>query len=216
MGNVTHSKKWTREEIDLLKTNYPTLAPSELYKLFPQRSPGAIDTRASLLGLKKAPNFWGFDQAIISKLTEAQKAYLAGFFDGEGCIHIGTYPPGVYSASTISPFHQLSIMLGNTNKLILEHICSLLSAGNIQRVEGKNSRTRPYYQWRIHGRKALEFLELIKPYLILKKKEAALAIEFQSGKRNHLGGHKALSPEIIQKRTDLAERLKILKGRIRD
>lgn len=216
MGNVTRSKKWTQEECDLLKENYPTLAPHELYKLFPQRSPGAIDTRASLLGLRKAPNLWGFDQAIISKLTETQKAYLAGFFDGEGCIHIGTYPPGIYSASTISPFHQLSVTLGNTNRTILEHICTLLSAGNIQSSKGKNSKTRMYYQWRIYGTKAMEFLELLKPYFILKKEEAVLAIEFQSGKRNPPGGHKPLSPEIIQKRTELAERLKLLKGRIRD
>ena len=214
MGNVTRRGKWTPEECDLLKENYPTAAPDDIYKLFPQRNPGAVDTRASLLGLKKAPNYRGFGEAIINSLTEAQKAYLAGFFDGEGCIHIARYSIDTKRRGK-SPFFQLSLILGNTDKTILEHIRSIFGAGNIQCTKGKNDKTRSYYQWRIHGRKALEFLELLKPYLILKKEEAALAIEFQSGKLNTMRGPKPLTPDIIQARTELAERLKLLKGRIR-
>jgi len=48
---------WDDEEDDLLKKVYPHLSPSELQKLFPDRTPDAVDMRASLLDVKKTPEY---------------------------------------------------------------------------------------------------------------------------------------------------------------
>jgi len=48
---------WNDEEDALLKKVYPHLCPSELQKLFADRTPDAIDMRASLFGVKKTEEY---------------------------------------------------------------------------------------------------------------------------------------------------------------
>lgn len=67
---------WEDEEDALLKKVYPHLGPSELQKLFPNRTPDAVDMRAYLLCVKKTPEY------ISSKNSaNPSKVGLANFAD---------------------------------------------------------------------------------------------------------------------------------------
>lgn len=67
---------WTDEDDALLKRVYPHLSPKELQKLFPGRSPGAINMRADRFDIKKTEEY-------VSALNSANSSKLgiANFAD---------------------------------------------------------------------------------------------------------------------------------------
>lgn len=107
-------------------------------------------------------------------------AYMAGFFDGEGCISI---------CCSSGRWRELSLkcQVGQCNRWILE-LYKFRFSGSIRLQRSKNPQHHDYWMWHISSGGAAEFLKVIKPYLYLKKAEAEIGIEFQSHKRacNHL------------------------------
>jgi len=149
---------------------------------------------------------YGFSKDITKNLTEPEKAYFAGLFDGEGCIHIARIKRN-YGAFY---YFQLHLIFSNTNKQVMDYLTSKFGGNLIIRKPYKK-RQRSYYMWRIYSQKAKELLEIILPYLIIKKEEALLAIKFQSTLNYE---PKKLSLETIIERDEIAEKVKQLKGRI--
>lgn len=49
---MTRERNWTYKELDILRLNYSTMSDEELGKKL-KRTPGAVQTRAAMLGLKK-------------------------------------------------------------------------------------------------------------------------------------------------------------------
>lgn len=88
-------------------------------------------------------------------------AYVAGFFDGEGCIQIPCNERGNYS---------LRINVCQKSEAVLQYIRSRLGG------EISDGRGVKILYW--HGFNALPVLELILPWLVVKKSQAELAIEF--------------------------------------
>jgi len=83
--------------------------------------------------------------------------YIAGIFDGEGNI-----------ACPKKNIYQINI--GNTDKEMLEFIRLELESGTIQKMKKYSSRHKQAYRWRLSSRREiLEFLFLIRPYLITKR-----------------------------------------------
>ena len=113
-------------------------------------------------------------------LTELQKAYLAGFFDGDGCVSIVKSHKPPYGH-----YHQLAVMFSQSSKPFLEHWQQITGVGKIYEQRGKSNiaHTRPHYIWRIPSNSGAELLAEIAPYLIIKRRQAALAAEFQATKR---------------------------------
>jgi len=109
----------------------------------------------------------------MNRFKNEDLAWVAGFFDGEGSVAIG-HPrpierPGWFSlqvrVSQIAkePLTVLSAMFGGT-------------VGVKDNSGGYG--TRQIYQWSLTSTRAGEFLEAILPYLIVKKADALLALEF--------------------------------------
>ena len=90
--------------------------------------------------------------------------YLAGFFDGEGCIHI----------ATVKSRCSLRAQVGN-NRVDVLNIFKDIFGGTIHAPKGYN-----FSEWRITGTGVEGFLEAMLPYLILKKEEAELGLEYRS------------------------------------
>jgi hypothetical protein len=106
--------------------------------------------------------------------TPSDVGYAAGFFDGEGSINIKNparktgYRLVVAAAQTaIEPLEWLKERWG----------------GSV-RIRRKRSRRRPAWEWSATSSLALRFLEHVYPLLIVKKDQAAIAIDFQSRKGN--------------------------------
>ncbi len=118
----------------------------------------------------------------MSDCSELDLAYLAGFFDGEGCIHMHTRSNGL---------DTLTIMLSNTCRESLNFMESLSSSGSISHVNRKSAKPQhsPVYMLQIHGDSAKKVLEAMLPYLKIKQKQANLAIAFQEVAGKSHGNH---------------------------
>lgn len=110
-------------------------------------------------------------------------AYLAGLFDGEGCINI-------YRIQTIKGFEkrkyprfELSATLYNTHKATIDYFHNLVG-GYCKTYNRHNIKWKLGYGVKLSSNQALVFIELIQPYLKIKAKQAEIAIEFQTRKLN--------------------------------
>lgn len=105
-------------------------------------------------------------------MGKTEIAYMAGFFDGEGSIHIDSCP--------MKRPRRLIVQLGQANEWVLK-IFQFQFGGKIYEHHDKRQR-RQLWQWRLNSQQALDFLLIISPYLKLKKAEAEIAIKFQQAK----------------------------------
>jgi len=112
-------------------------------------------------------------------------SYIAGYFDGEGCIFISTrttsYKEQIYKS------YYLACKVGSTNLMSLKFIESIFggsTAVHKWRLEHYPNR-RKFWAWTVYSEQAINFLKAIYPYLILKKAEAELAFKFQNSKTSH-------------------------------
>lgn len=101
---------------------------------------------------------------------ETDLAYLAGIFDGEGCIHL---TPDHHRKSTRN---RVMLTISNTDRELMDW---LLGFGGSLASDGKDPRRSVQYRWRIAARSdVIDFLESILPYLRVKKSKAEIAIGF--------------------------------------
>lgn len=116
--------------------------------------------------------------------------YAAGFFDGEGSICIER--PGKNHG------HRLKLFV--TQKLIRAPLdfCFERWGGRVH-----ESKARPgVFTWQIEQAAALPFLKAIEPFLLVKREQARIAIDFQIKK--HIGERR--SNELVA-REDAARRM---------
>lgn len=100
---------------------------------------------------------------------EWQLAYLAGLFDGEGCITRANGRP--------------IIQIGMTDGPVISWLGSI---GGTVRVEQPPGNRKPLYRWRVLAANEVEdFLRAIYPYLRVKRAAAEDAIVEIEGPRLH-------------------------------
>lgn len=100
--------------------------------------------------------------------------YLAGLFDGEGCIQIR-------KDKTNGPFPSYCVIaqITMTNERVI-HAVKESCDGRYHKITWQcRNNNRPAYMWNLHAQKAADFLTALLPFLIVKKEEAAYAIAFQ-------------------------------------
>ena len=112
-------------------------------------------------------------------MSETEKAWLAGFVDGEGTISLNkrervySHVYNLSSRISLVPKFQIS----NTDKKILLDIQRTLGFGSVTIVRRKRPNVRTGWIFSSQTRNdILYILELIYPYLKLKKKHAELLI----------------------------------------
>ena len=75
-----------------------------------------------------------------------------------------------------------------------------------------NPAHRPLHSWHVSSRGALDFLRRVLPYLVVKRAEAELGIEFQEGIVTAIGGNRLRIPaDEIARRHRLMRRITELK-----
>lgn len=101
---------------------------------------------------------------------QLSRQYIAGFFDGEGCIRI--------SSNCKDRGFGIHVFITNTYKPILDKIQSQYG-GSVTLRDKATLKHRTCYQWRISNkREALVFLNDMESTLIEKRDQALLGIEF--------------------------------------
>ena len=106
-------------------------------------------------------------------ISDIELAYIAGFFDGEGCIH--------YSFKkhwTDRPPNSLVWMqVSNTDQQVIDYLKGKFG-GFIFRQDNRDGR-RVLYNWKITGRQTFVILRLLLPYLRTKHDKAQLILQHE-------------------------------------
>jgi hypothetical protein len=115
----------------------------------------------------------GSDKELSSKLSDTDKAYLAGLFDGEGCIN-ATFGTKKWitkkEKEKIYLFPRIQFVISSKENLLLELVKKTVGFGE---VYGKKM-----YDYRITERKQiLNMLDALIPFVKLKKKGLQLSKE---------------------------------------
>ncbi|GAI69533.1 unnamed protein product [marine sediment metagenome] len=104
--------------------------------------------------------------------NELEIAYIAGLFDGEGCVAVDRrYLPH-------NPGLTIEAKIGITTPAPL-YLCQRIFGGKVQ-VETRHKGWHDCYRWRIFAKRAEVFFRVVEPYLIIKKDQANLAITLSS------------------------------------
>jgi len=103
-------------------------------------------------------------------MRKTDLAYVAGLIDGEGCIGAQLHKSKDCS--------MIFIKVGMADRECVEFL-QFLFGGKIYQEKIKRKNT--IYVWALYGMKAWEILKEIKPYLILKRSRAEIAIRIFEG-----------------------------------
>ena len=142
-------------------------------------------------------------------MTELDMAWVAGIFDGEGCI-------AIYLLKSQSGQHFMRASVQMSHRPTLERIASIVG-GAVYASKLKKSSPAYYktmYGWQLDGRDAGQFLEKIRPYVTTKAHEIDIALEALEnwGFMSPSEKHKGLSQEVIETREHYRLQLKEAKA----
>lgn len=98
-------------------------------------------------------------------------SYIAGLFDGEGCISQHVNRSGVPERYK-KPRNVLQVSITNTYLPVLETIKAFFGFGCIHKLTRKAEHHKQCYSWTVTGKRARMLLGAIAPYLIIKKEKA--------------------------------------------
>ena len=110
-------------------------------------------------------------------ITPIQRAYLAGFLDGDGSIYVRLKPNKTYKYGfQVSPC--IVLFQSKKEEKSFKQICSLIDFGYLR------ERKDGILEYTINKQDdIINFLALIKPYLILKRQHAKLMIKILQAKK---------------------------------
>jgi len=113
----------------------------------------------------------------MKSLSSTQKAYLAGFLDGDGSIYVRAKPNETYRYGfQIAPYIVLFQSKKDEDKF--KKVCNLIDLGYIR------DRKDGILEYTIGKEEAIRsFLKMVTPYLILKKEQAKLILEILDTKK---------------------------------
>jgi hypothetical protein len=113
----------------------------------------------------------------LSLLTDVEKAYLAGFIDGEGCIGIRNGGPNCRNG-------RIKLHITNTNETILRYFKDLVGFGSFYQAvsEGRYGNHKAAFVYEVCANQCVCVLKEILPFLKIKKEQALLALEFADTK----------------------------------
>jgi len=146
----------------------------------------------------------------MKKISNIDLARIAAFIDGEGYVGVSKMRDNRYP----SPRHTLIVSVANTDMRLMDYLSQFSGAVHPLVKPPKEKNWKQAYLWKNEQREAVMLLKLVSEYLLLKKKQAELGIEFYEicfGEYEHMGG--LLSSAILNRRESYYNRLKELNKR---
>ena len=140
--------------------------------------------------------------------SEDVKRYLASLFSGDGSVNIKKHGNSA----------QVRVSLGFTYMPILSKISNILNVGNVNHIKKAEYKIKNFHKqhwkWELNSNDAVQFLEMIFPYLPEKGEQAKQAIEFQKWKNKNLKGTRLTTKDQIMYCEKVIEEDKKLKEQI--
>ena len=141
---------------------------------------------------------------LKDKLTEAEKAYLAGIFDGEGCV-------GYYKrkGSRTKYSYVSVVMVTQSDARLMTWLRDKIVFGTIYSRPGKK---HVEFHWETNKKAHVcEFLETIRPYLILKGEQVDILLNHFQQEGLHPKHKGTVTPEVVADREKVYQELRSLK-----
>jgi hypothetical protein len=129
------------------------------------------------------------------EVAETRLAYYAGLFDGEGNVDL--------SKNSVGSSHRVRSQVSQKPKQLLE-MCKSDFGGSLY-----HNKANGGWLWVLHANQAIRFFNAILPYLVLKREEVKLAIEYQR-QLHARGGNGYILEQEHQAREDIINRFDIL------
>lgn len=146
---------------------------------------------------------------IRTPKSETKLAYIAGLVDGEGCICIAS---SFDKKSSINVSHQLVVRINNTDERLISWLKSEIG-GSVHCRGTRKQGWKVLYDWYVCSTNAATFLQAVLPYLIIKKTQAELALEFCVHKSKARVIGQALNKSTSNEREAMKHRLNLLNKR---
>ena len=128
-------------------------------------------------------------------------SYLAGMLDADGCISISKMKAG--KQRTANPRYVLGLNVTNTSLSLMNWLIEHFG-GRYKARKQLLPHHKITYSWFYENGKAAEVLRLVKPFLVIKEKQASVGIELVDGWKTPTGGQGAqTSKEEIERREGL-------------
>lgn len=168
-------KPWSKEETNFLRSNFENLSVKKIAEKLHRPRKGVHEKMVELN--LPVPSIRRF---LHPHMTETEKAYIAGFLDGEGWI---TFHPHWHKGRLWGCSPQIGF--ANTNRKPLDFIAKVLSEDSsrdfekiIKMRKEKSPHKREIWEIRLEGKFAIFFfLKTIQPYLLVKQKHAEIMIK---------------------------------------
>ena len=109
----------------------------------------------------------------ITGASEIDLAWAAGIIDGEGTIIIQRKNPPSFNGLVR---YELFLAVGMIHKPTIERLHAIFGRGYVMKRRNKGQRV--IFHWHVRVNLAAACLRLVLPYLVTKKSEAELALEF--------------------------------------
>ena len=105
---------------------------------------------------------------MTKNLSQTQKAYLAGFLDGDGSIYVRAKPNPTYRYGfLIAPY--IVLFQSQKDKDNFSKVCALIGLGHLR------ERKDGILEYIVSKKDSIdEFLQIVKPYSILKREQVEL------------------------------------------
>lgn len=133
--------------------------------------------------------------------TIAQLAYLAGLLDGEGCI-TAVARKSVGRGNS----YRTDVTIANTCKKVTDWLLKNFG-GAVYTRTFKETRYKTAYNWYMDPKEILSLLPKVIPFLVVKKSQAELMLEFRNLIQEH---NLQLSKKVVDKRRRIANRFRKL------
>lgn len=116
-------------------------------------------------------------------LSETDKAWMAGFLDGDGSIYIGRQ----VRKNRPSPAYRVYVLVSNTNREVIEFFRDAYGGRlyNVheRRKDKRGKKWADAWDWNCPQAQAHKILEDVLPYLKLKRPRAEVCLEFLRNKK---------------------------------
>jgi hypothetical protein len=135
--------------------------------------------------------------------------YVAGLFDGEGWFELNRSSGKRWRMKReYAYFCRAGLQI--REKYIIESLQETFG-GKIYTSKPKSDKHSVTYKWNVFGNQAVCFADKVAPFLLAKKQQAEILVQFQAQKKEN--GNKALSDERYALYGELHEKMKILNKR---
>ncbi|GAC1505565.1 MAG: hypothetical protein NVS1B6_13490 [Steroidobacteraceae bacterium] len=131
---------------------------------------------------------------MTMRTRETDLAWAVGFIDGEACIRIGRNR----SRGRVNPIYRLEVAISQNVRSTLEHCQRVIGLkSSICLMPPQSGQRRRSHLLTYSCAAARDMLQLVQPYLVRKKAEATLGLDFAKRVQSRRGGRTPHSPEEI-------------------